>query len=192
MTPYGQQIPPHVLLLKPAGSRAWALVVLVLALAAEDGHTLAAWCAPIQRSFRKSKVDFRWTPACTGKPVNVKSDDRVVTIFGNVDNGIEHTAAVQQASSVRGVKQLIDQVQVVPPAPPKPKIVVAAQPAPQKTPTINASFNFFRKAGGQQRGSTSAQRTSAPKAPAPRNPEASLFPKEKQEEYDWTLNFWSL
>jgi hypothetical protein len=142
-----KQIPPHILLLQPTGSRGWSLVILLLALAA-GGFAYASGMARTDPEI-VSEIEgkFQQDSGLHGKPITVQSADRVVTIAGSVDNGIQHTAAVQQASSVRGVKQLIDQVQVLPPAPPAPKVVAAkVPPAPQKTTTINASFNFFKGA----------------------------------------------
>jgi hypothetical protein len=164
-----KQIPPHILLLQPTGSRGWSLVILLLALAA-GGFAYASGMARTDPEI-VSEIEgkFQQDSGLHGKPLTVQSADRVVTLAGNVDNGIQHTAAVQQASSVRGVKQLIDQVQVLPPPPPPaPKVIPAkAPPAPQKTTTINASFNFFK---GSKQGSLSAsnQRSSTTKTGAPK------------------------
>jgi hypothetical protein len=163
-----KQIPPHILLLQPTGSRGWSLVILLLALAA-GGFAYASGMARTDPEI-VSEIEgkFQQDSGLHGKPLTVQSADRVVTLAGTVDNGIQHTAAVQQASSVRGVKQLIDQVQVLPPPPPAPKAVPAkAPPAPQKTTTINASFNFFKGAnhGGL---SVSNQRSSTMKTGTPK------------------------
>jgi BON domain len=172
-----KQVPPHILLLQPTGSRGWSLVILLLALAA-GGVAYATGMArtdPEIVSEIESKIQL--DSGLHGKAITVQSADRVVTLAGTVDNGIQHTAAVQQASGVRGVKQLIDQIQVVPPAPPAPKIAPAKAPAaPQKTTTINAQFNFFRSA--KQPGvsasnpkaavpKTGASKTAAPKTASP-------------------------
>ena len=140
-------VSPQVLLLQPKGSRLWALVVLVLALA------VGAWgyTAGIFRTDPEivSEVDgkFEQDSGLHGRGLSAKSWQHVVTIAGKVDNTVQHTAAVQQASGVRGVRQIVDQIQVAPPAPPMPKVVVV-QPPPAPTPMIRANISLFKSAPG--------------------------------------------
>jgi hypothetical protein len=182
-SPDYKQVPPHILLLQPTGSRGWSLVILLLALA---GGGLAYATGMVRTdpeivSEIESKIQL--DSGLHGKAVTVQSADRVVTLAGTVDNGIQHTAAVQEASSVRGVKQLIDQVQVAPPLLPTAKTAPSSAPAaPQNTTTINAQFDFAKGGGNHvglgfshQRPATSktgspkasASKTGSPKAASP-------------------------
>jgi hypothetical protein len=162
-SPDYKQVPPHILLLQPTGSRGWSLVILLLALAAGGVAYATGMARTDPEIVSEIESKFQLDSGLHGKTISVQSAGRVVTLAGTVDNGIQHTAAVQEASGVRGVKQLIDQVQVQPPAPPAPKVVPAKTPAaPQKTTTINAQFNFFK--GSKQPGASAAN----PKAPAPK------------------------
>jgi hypothetical protein len=145
LPPVAKPIPPQVLLLQPKGSRAGALVVLVLAL------IIGAWAYSngILRTdpeiVAEIETKFEQDSGLHGKTLTAASTDHVVTIRGNLDNGIEHTAAVQRASSVRGVKQLVDELRIFPPAPVTPKVVVAPPPLPSTT--IHASVSLFGGSG---------------------------------------------
>jgi BON domain len=171
-SPDYNQVPPHILLLQPTGSRGWSLVILLLALAAGGVAYATGMARTDPEIVSEIESKFQLDSGLHGKTITVQSADRVVTLGGTVDNGIQHTAAVQEASGVRGVKQLIDQVQVQPPPPPPaPKVIPAkAPPAPTKTTTINAQFNFFK--GSKQPGASAANpkaasKTGAPKTAAP-------------------------
>jgi hypothetical protein len=164
-SPDYKQVPPHILLLQPTGSRGWSLVILLLALAAGGVAYATGMARTDPEIVSEIEGKFQLDSGLHGKTITVQSADRVVTLAGTVDNGIQHTAAVQEASGVRGVKQLIDQVQVQPPAPPAPKVVPAKAPAaPQKTTTINAQFNFFK--GSKQPGASVANPKAASKTGA--------------------------
>ena len=154
-------------MLQPTGSRGWSLVILLLALAAGGVAYATGMARTDPEIVSEIEGKFQLDSGLHGKTITVQSADRVVTLAGTVDNGIQHTAAVQEASGVRGVKQLIDQVQVQPPAPPTPKVVPAkAQPASQKTTTINAQFNFFK--GAKQSGASAVNPKAASKIGTPR------------------------
>jgi BON domain len=160
-----KQVPPHILLLQPTGSRGWSLVILLLALAAGGVAYATGMARTDPEIVSEIEGKFQLDSGLHGKTITVQSADRVVTLAGTVDNGIQHTAAVQEASGVRGVKQLIDQVQIQPPAPPAPKVVPAKAPAArQKTTTINAQFNFFK--GSKQPGASAANPKAASKTGA--------------------------
>ena len=132
-----RRVSPQVLLLQPKGSRAWALAILVLAVA------IGAW-AYVTGAIRTddeivSEIvsRFQQDPNLHSKSLKAESLGHVVTVAGMVDNGTQHSAAVQQAVAVRGVKQVVDEVQLAPPpAPAKP---AAAAPA---GPTFNAQFSI--------------------------------------------------
>jgi hypothetical protein len=176
--PEYQQIPPHILLLQPKGSRAWALVVLLLALAGGGWAYVTGMARTDPEIVSEIESKLQLDSGLHGKAVTVQSVDRVVTLAGKVDNGIEHTAAVQEAASVRGVKQLIDQVQVLPPPPPPAAKAAPAPAASQNSTTINASLDFFKSSGKHiglavsnhhtSTPKTTASKTTAPKTSAPK------------------------
>jgi hypothetical protein len=82
-----------------------------------------------------------------------------------VDNPVQHTAATQQASGVRGVRQLVDQIQVGAPVAAKPKIVVVPQ-AVQPT-TVNATLSIFKSAAAGQGHPNQAHPNVQKRGPAP-------------------------
>jgi hypothetical protein len=166
-----KQIPPHILLLQPTGSRGWSLVILLLALAAGGWAYVTGMVRTDPEIVSEIESKIQLDSGLHGKAITVQSADRIVTLAGTVDNGIQHTAAVQQASGVRGVKQLIDQVQVLPPPPPPvAKTAPAIAPtAPQNSTTINASLDFFKSSGSHVGLGVSNHRTSTPKAGAPKS-----------------------
>jgi outer membrane biosynthesis protein TonB len=72
----------------------------------------------------------------SGKPITVQTEGGVVTLSGNVDNDAQRTAAARYASSVPGIKQVVNNLQIVTPeAKPAPALEAAAQPAPAPEPT---------------------------------------------------------
>lgn len=138
----GHPVSPQVLLLKPTGSRLWALVVLVLALAVGGWAYTTGILRTDPEIVGEIEARFQLDSGLHGKFLRAQSTDHNVTLSGSVDNGLEHTAALQQASSVRGVRQLIDQVQVAPPAPAKTvqqQVPVVAPPPVVIRPSINIS-----------------------------------------------------
>ena len=50
-----------------------------------------------------------------GKQLSVQSSEGVVTLSGNVDNDGQRDAATRYASSTKGVKTVVNNLQVVPP-----------------------------------------------------------------------------
>ena len=179
--PEYKQVPPHILLLQPTGSRGWSLVILVLALAVGGFGYASGMARTDPEIVSEIEGKFQQDSGLHGKTLTVQSADRAVTIAGNVDNGIQHTAAVQQASSVRGVKQLIDQIQVVPPAPPAPKVASVKAPAaapPQNSTTINASLDFFKSSGSHLGLGVSNHRTSTPKTGVGRTSASKTSPSK--------------
>ena len=65
-----------------------------------------------------------------GKQLNVQTSGGVVTLSGTVDNDAERTAASRYASSVPGVKQVVNDIQVASPA----ATMEADEPAPVRQP----------------------------------------------------------
>lgn len=146
--PQGPQVSPQVLLLQPKGSRAWALAVLVLALAFGGWGYTTGFFRTDPEIVSEIEGKFEQDSGLHGRALSVRSAEHIVTIAGMVDNPVQHTAATQQASGVRGIRQLVDQIQVAPPAPPKAKIVVAPQPAQPNT--VNATLSIFKSAASGQ------------------------------------------
>lgn len=66
------------------------------------------------------------------KPITVQSAGGVVTLSGTVDNDIQRTAASRYASSVAGVKEVVNNLQVTTPAALPPSEGEAAQAAPEE------------------------------------------------------------
>jgi len=73
-----------------------------------------------------------------GKQLGVQSASGVVTLSGNVDNDIQRDAAARFASSVPGVKEVVNNVQVTPATPPPDQTAAQtpppAPPVPQEEP----------------------------------------------------------
>jgi hypothetical protein len=169
--PQAPPVSPQVLLLQPKGSRAWALAVLVLALAFGAWGYTTGFFRTDPEIVSEIEGKFEQDSGLHGRALSAKSAEHIVTIAGMVDSPVQHSAATQQASGVRGVRQLVDQIQVAPPAPPKPKIVVAPQPT-QPT-TVNSTLSIFKSAALSQAHPNQAHPSNAQKrGPAPRAPEA--------------------
>ena len=168
------QAPPvsaQVLLLQPKGSRAWALAVLILALVFGGWGYSTGFFRTDPEIVSEIEGKFEQDSGLHGRALSAKSAEHIVTIAGMVDNAVQHTAATQQASGVRGVRQLVDQIQIAPPAPAKPKIVVA--PPSAQPPTINATLSIFKTAAPSQVRPNQAHLSNGQKrGPAPRAPEA--------------------
>ena len=70
--------------------------------------------------------------------IGVNTRDGVVTLTGNVDSLERKARAVQIASSVRGVRQVVDNVQVLgPTAPPPPAASAPGQPTFEVTGVVS-------------------------------------------------------
>jgi predicted RecA/RadA family phage recombinase len=81
-----------------------------------------------------------------------------------VENEAEHAKAVQEALAVRGVKQLIDQIQVLPAAPLSPGAPSTASGGPaQAPPAINATISIGGSAGAGSTGAGKGQAGNAQK-----------------------------
>jgi hypothetical protein len=122
------------LLLKPKGDRLWAAVALVLALVT---GAVAFYAGSLRRDpeiLISIGQRFQQDSGLHKRPLTVRSTDRIVTISGAVDDEAEHAKAVQEALSVRGVKQLIDQIQVAPALSQLPTLSAPAVPVPDRKP----------------------------------------------------------
>jgi len=124
---------------------------------------------------------FSQDSGLSGKQLGVQSAAGVVTLSGNVDNDIQRDAAARQASTVPGVKEVVNNLQVTPaadqtaeaaPPPeqpeakPEPATPVAAKPRPRHhdKPTVSTV------AQNTPSDSAPAQMIPAPTAAAPATP----------------------
>jgi hypothetical protein len=70
-----------------------------------------------------------------GKQINVQAENGTVTLAGTVDNDTQRDAAARYASSEEGVKQVVNNLQVAPPAPVvPPETAQTPPPAPVEEP----------------------------------------------------------
>jgi hypothetical protein len=69
-----------------------------------------------------------------GKQLGVQSSSGTVTLSGNVDNDAQREAAARYAASIEGVKQVVNNLQVGPPATP-PEAAQTQAPPPVAKPT---------------------------------------------------------
>jgi hypothetical protein len=172
------------LLLKPKGDRmwaAWALLVglIVLGFAYHAGAMLKD--PEIDASV---EGNLQQDTGLQKAGLTVNSSHRVVTLSGTVSDEAAHAAAVQRALAVRGVKQLIDHIQVVPPAPTDALSGSAIAPAVQPPPPVtNLSVTVGRASGGGSAGTASPQKTVAPAkaAPAPQKPAGTAKAADSQK-----------
>jgi hypothetical protein len=134
---------PKELMLQPKGSRAWALGLLVIALAVGAWAYSTGVIRTDSEIVREIVNRLQQDSSLHGKTLTAASLGRVVTVSGTVDNNAQHSAAIQQAAVVRGVKQVVDEIQLAPPPAPKPALSRPASP-----PAINAQISIFG-GGGQ-------------------------------------------
>jgi hypothetical protein len=148
----------RILILQPKGDRLWASVALVLALVTAG---LAYYAGSLRRDPEivvNIEQRFQQDSGLYSKALIVRSTDRVVTLAGRLDDEIEHAKAVQEAASVRGVRQVIDQIQVAPPAPPSATSATVA-PGQAASPGMNATVSIVT-----QQGTGAQKQVGAPKA----------------------------
>jgi hypothetical protein len=113
--------------MKPRASLYLSLVLLITLLGA------ACSKAPNDGAIQTAvQGKFSQDSGLSGKQLGVQSAAGVVTLSGNVDNEIQRDAAARQAASVPGVKEVVNNLQVAPPAD------QTAQAAPAQEPTAEA------------------------------------------------------
>jgi hypothetical protein len=113
----------------PIRSYAW-LVLLTAVLALGMACSKAAGDSDVTGEVQ-SKINA--DSGLQGKQVKVQTAGGVVTLSGTVDNDAERTAASRYASSVAGVKQVINDLQVAPP------MAAAARDEPTPAPPVRAA-----------------------------------------------------
>jgi len=108
------------------------IAVLFTIFAATIGCTKAPNDAQIQSDVQ-SKISA--DSGLAGKQLGIQAANGAVTLSGNVDNDAQRDAAARYAASVPGVKQVINNLMVTPPAPPAaaeaPPAPVQSSPAPK-------------------------------------------------------------
>jgi hypothetical protein len=161
------------LVLKPKGDRLWAAVALILALIASGLAFYVGFFRTDPEIVINIEENIRQDSGLRRAGLIVHSSGRRVTISGAVDDETEHAQAVQKALAVRGVTQLIDQIQVAPPAPAlAPTVPAVAVPASQPNPpAVNATVSIVVPKGTGQVSAAGAQKqAAAPKvADAPKH-----------------------
>jgi hypothetical protein len=152
------------MLLKPKGDRLWATVALVLALVSSAlAYRLGTLRSDPDIDNNVGKL-FHEDSGLDTRGLQITSTHRVVTLSGVVENEAEHAKAVQEALAVRGVKQLIDQIQVLPAAPLSPGAPSTASGGPaQAPPAINATISIGGSAGAGSTGAGKGQAGNAQK-----------------------------
>jgi len=159
----------QTLLLKPTGDRKWAVAALLLSLVTAGP---AYYNGSLRRDPQidnsveeKFQKDFGSQP----KALTVHSSGRVVTVSGVVGDEAEHAKAIQAASSVRGVKQVIDRIKIA-----TSTTTVVAPPLPIPASATDATTSNGVPKGPDGDRAVDAQKSAKPpKAERPQKPVAS-------------------
>jgi len=164
------------LLLKPKGDRMWAALALLFTLVATGFAYHAGAMRRDPEIADNIQREIQQDSGLRKKGLNVHSAGRIVTLSGVVDDEAEHAAAVQRALSVRGVKQLIDQIQVAPATPPASTAISTPGAAgPQSpVPAIDATISIGGAASPGKVGSSA-------NGPAPHGTAANAKPEVSQK-----------
>jgi hypothetical protein len=154
------------MILKPKGDRLWATVAFVLALVTAALAYRLGSVRTDPELVTNIEQKLRQDSGLHDKPLTVRSTDKIVTIAGVVDNEVEHAKAVREASSIRGVRQLIDKVQVVPPVTPQPAAATntVSAPVPAPSPAVNPTVSIGVATGSSNVTAVSGQKAQPPKA----------------------------
>lgn len=107
-------------------------LVFLLAL----GLTVACNKAPNDAQVSKDiQTKLGTDSGLAGKQINVQAENGTVTLSGAVDNDAQRDAAARYASSEAGVRQVVNNLQVTPQAPPpQPEAAQAPPPPPVEAP----------------------------------------------------------
>lgn len=116
--------------------------VSVILLIAVMGMTLACSKAPSDSQINTQLQDkLSLDSGLAGKQISVQSQNGVVTLSGNVDNDAQRDAAARYASTLPGVKEVVNNLQIGTPVaaapavpPPAPAPVDTPKPAPPPPP----------------------------------------------------------
>ena len=166
-----------------------SLPLFVILLVAMMGANIACNKAPNDSQISSQLQDKLNTDSgLQGKQLSVQSSDGVVTLSGVVDNDAQRDAASRYASGITGVRQVVNNLQVGPPAATPVAQEAPPAPAPADTPKPAPAARAVKKravvrdtamaAGGAAAGGTamamahqdSSAPQPAPAAPAPPPP----------------------
>jgi BON domain len=117
-----------------------------------------------------------------GKPITVQSAGGVVTLSGTVDNDVQRTAASRYASSVAGVKEVVNNLQVATPAALTPSETAQATPEERVKPAARSKPSATRPRPAKSSpvmaaaAPDSPTRAMADERPAPTQSSASATP----------------
>jgi hypothetical protein len=172
-----------------------SLPLFVILLVALMGTNIACNKAPNDSQISSQLQDKLNTDSgLQGKQLSVRSSDGVVTLSGVVDNDAQRDAASRYASGIAGVRQVVNNLQVGPPAAAPVAQEAPPAPAPADTPKPAPTARAVKKravvrdtamaAGGVAAGGTAMamahQDSSAPPpAPAAPAPPPPLPPPQK-------------
>ena len=126
--------------MKTGVSQVLSIGVLALWLAAGLGCAKAPSDAEITGQVQSR---FEQDSGLSAKSLNVQAANGTVTLSGAVDSSMQRDAAARQAASVPGVKQVVNNLEVVAPAAPVAETPAAVEekpsPAPEPRPTAEHS-----------------------------------------------------
>ena len=116
-----------------------SLYVVVLVFLLALGITVGCNKAPNDAQISKDiQTKLGADSGLAGKQINVQSENGTVTLGGTVENDTQRDAAARYASSEAGVKQVVNNLQVAPPAPVvPPETAQTPPPAPVETPRLS-------------------------------------------------------
>jgi hypothetical protein len=164
----GSRQAPQEMILKPKRDRLLATVGLVLAVMVATPLYLLGTLRNDRSIAHSVEGNLQQDSGLRTKTLTVHSSGRVIMISGVVHNETERAEAIRRALSVRGVRQLIDQIQVVPP-PLAPQAPPAASPGIVAAPEVVAppsSINATVSIGGAAGPGPASSAASVQKSPA--------------------------
>jgi BON domain len=121
-----------------AGTHVWVVLlvsILAVGVACTKAPTDGQVTAQIQSKISQDS-------GLQGKPITVQTSSGVVTLSGTVENDTERTAAARYASEVPGVKQVVNNLQIMSaaaPAAPAPQETTAPPEPPRRTANLKPS-----------------------------------------------------
>jgi hypothetical protein len=110
-----------------------------------------------------------------GRQLGVQVAAGAVTLSGNVDNNAQRDAAARYAASVPGVKQVINNLVVAPPAP-EPPVQAVAPPPQESKPTPAPKRHRAKKADDNSNNPPPQMAQNTPPAPEPTPEPAPVTP----------------
>jgi outer membrane biosynthesis protein TonB len=102
-----------------------------------------------------------------GKQLAVQSENGVVTLSGAVDTDAQRDAAARYASSEVGVKEVVNNLQVTPPAPPPQEAQAPPPPPPAEEKPKPAKHRSTKRAKDTAEDTVQQAQNTPPPAPAP-------------------------